>query len=326
MYGKTWAILLGIVAMGFLAHYALSQSCTPSYSPGSATIGDIQTSCVDPYPPPQSRTDVGIGELVTCWIDESTWQGTAIYTDRYCNRSTVPDGLKSITWSVVGDGTVYPTTGYETTLTVGLADADGIVTVLATAVDMLGVDPPVKKAKAMNDKVPTGINPIGYTDYPPYQKGTDLIGCRTVFLQQVLPQSVNFNNTNIRENLAKYTWDWPNGSEMTSDERIVGPNKPRDHTIGVVTFPNVLSDDVSSSGTAFVVDLLKSNKTNEYVDWDKPIRTVPLQYQDDEKNWVTFNTGTHPRHWTGASKTGRCGIVASGTLWGKDQGPFKKPN
>jgi hypothetical protein len=52
-----WALLFGIVTAGLLSQEVQGQS----YSAGPAPIvGDIQTLCVEQYPAPQTRTDVGL--------------------------------------------------------------------------------------------------------------------------------------------------------------------------------------------------------------------------------------------------------------------------
>jgi hypothetical protein len=325
MNRHTWTILFGVLVAGFLSPQAQAQTYAP-YTP--PTIGDIQTLCVEQYPAPQTRTDVGIGEQVSCWIDTSTWQDTDIeYLGE--NQYYVSDTLGSITWTVSGPGSVYPTTGSSTTLMIDLVDADDAVTVTATVTDSgtMGVDPPVNKQKGMNVKVPTGVNPIAFADQPPFQAGVDLIGCRTKFMVQVIPQTVNFNNVNVRENKPKYTWTWPNGTNDTINALIVGPLKPGNIQIGQVIFPNIIGDDVGTFGAGYTVDFIKDKNTGQFVDFDQPNPAVPMEYQDKDGKWQNFdNKGTHPRHWTGATKAGRCGIVAAGTLWGSNQGPFKKPN
>lgn len=332
MKRKTWMILLGVAAAGLLAQYAWTQNCTPGYAPGASTIGDIQTECVAKYPAPRDRTDVGIGEKVTCSINPNTWNGTAIYTDFYCYQSSVSDPLGSITWSVSGPGSVYPTIGDSTTLTIGLTNKDSVVTVFASAADSLAVNAPVQKQKALNAKVPTGVDPIGYADRPPYQLGVDLIGCRTDFLVQVLPKSVNFDNTSLRENIAKYEWTWPNGRRDQIAAKIIGPVKPKTKQVGQLMVPNTYGDLVAAYGTSLTVDLLKNKKTGQFVDFDEPNCPVPLEYQykdsDGNLKWANFdNKGTRPIHWTGKTQKGRSAVaVTAGTLWGSDQGPFEKPN
>jgi hypothetical protein len=159
MYRKTWILLLGIVAAGLLSQEAQAQS----YSPGSAPIvGDIQTMCVEQYPAPQTRTDVGIGEQVSCWI--GSWSDTDIYTDPYGNQWNVSDSVGSITWSVSGPGSIYPTVTYglsQVMLTIDLADADATVTVTATVKDSgtLGVDAPVQKKQGHECKSAQGNGP-----------------------------------------------------------------------------------------------------------------------------------------------------------------------
>lgn len=225
MYREKWALfLLGIAALVLLSQYAMTQDCTPGYSAGSDSIGDIQSSCEEQCPEPQDRTDVGIGELVDCWIDTSTWRGTAIYTyAESCDRTAVSDPLGSITWTVSGQGSIYPTTGASTTLTVDLADEDNIVTVFATATDSLLVDPPVQKQKAFNAKVPNGANCYYDSDVaigvlgPP----NDWIGGQTSFNVQVMPANVNFNRVTFRENIPQNNWTWNDGTKNTFGPKTV---------------------------------------------------------------------------------------------------------
>jgi hypothetical protein len=158
MTRKTWILLT--LTLSLVVASTLYAQTGGSYSPGPApTIGDIQTMCVEPLPAPQDRTDVGIGELINCWIDTTTWSDTDIYTDPYGNQSYVSDTLGSITWSVSGPATIYPNVTYDSTpvtLEIDLTDAISAVTVIATVVDsgLLGQDGPVMKAKVKNPNIP----------------------------------------------------------------------------------------------------------------------------------------------------------------------------
>lgn len=229
MKRMAWTIALGIAVVGSFLEYAWSQ-CSPGYSAGSSSIGPIQTLCVEEYPAPQTRTDVGIGEQVACSIDPSTWQAYAIYTDSYCNSSQVSDPLGSITWTVSGQGSVYPTTGDSTTLTIDLADEDNVVTVIATATDWLAVNAAVQKQQAMNAKVPTGALCLQTTDNPPaaWQQGNANFGAQTAFLFQIQPNTVDFSKTQFQVPYgADPNFAWPNGKKDPVAATTWGPWKPQ---------------------------------------------------------------------------------------------------
>jgi hypothetical protein len=332
MNRKTWIVLGTIAAAGLLVWQLQAQTYSPGPQP---TIGDIQTQCVEQYPAPQTRTDVGIGEQVSCWIDTTTWGDTDIYTDPYGNQSNVSDTLGAITWSFTGAGaSISPTVTYDSTpvtLTVDLVDTDDVVTVIATVTDSgkLGVDPPVQKQKVLNVKVPKGVNPIAYKDDPPGQPGTDLIGCDTLFTLQVIPQSVSFDNFKFQENIPQHQWTWPDGTAEQFPAKTIAfmvktPN------LGGLVLPNIFQDEIGLFGQGFPVSRLKDKTSGNNVDFDiqgPAAALVPLEYQDKNGKWIRFdNNGTRPLHFTGATLAGRAGIVVNaGTLWGGDQGPFKKP-
>jgi hypothetical protein len=167
----------GIASIGMLLVVAClgAKTQVQRYSAGPPpTIGDIQTMCVEQAPAPQTRTDVGIGEEVLCWIDTNTWQDTDLRTDTDGNKSNVSDTLGEVVWSVEGLGTVYPivTDGSAVTLTIDLADFDGTATAIATVRDSgtLGEDPPLQKRKVLNVKTPGGVQILQAIDQPPVEK------------------------------------------------------------------------------------------------------------------------------------------------------------
>jgi hypothetical protein len=90
----------------------------------------------------------------------------------------------------------------------------------------------------------------------------------------------------------------------------------------------MMGDFVETSGLARTPALLIDKTSGKPVNFDRPKMLCPLEYQDAAGAWKNFdNTGTRPRFWTGMTSAGRCGVVTPvGELWGKDQGPFKKPN
>jgi hypothetical protein len=108
---------------------------------------------------PAPQTTIGIGEAVNCSIDPNTWQDTD-YLVTESGNDPVPDSMGTITWTVSGSGTIYPTTGDSTTLTADLADADNTITIQASIPDSgtEGIDPVIVKAVAFAVKVPNGAN------------------------------------------------------------------------------------------------------------------------------------------------------------------------
>lgn len=127
MFNKLGAGLVGMVVAACLCQ----QAKAPSYVPGPLLPdADIQHQTVSPFN--SSRTEIGIGESVNCWIDPSTWQNPDIYIDGEGNRTNVSGTVRTPIWSANGAGSVYPIVGVRTTLTADLTDADATVTVQAT--------------------------------------------------------------------------------------------------------------------------------------------------------------------------------------------------
>jgi hypothetical protein len=179
MHRNTWSLLLGSIVLGLAVTVLLAQQIhSKNYAPGPLpVIGDIQSMCVETAPAPQTRTTVGIGEKVRCWIDAGTWQDIDICRDADGNQSEVSDPLGMVVWSVNGLGTVYPivTDGSAVTLTIDLAAYDGIATVTATVTDSrtLGDDPPIQMRKIFDVKTPSGVQALQAADQPPVEKPRD---------------------------------------------------------------------------------------------------------------------------------------------------------
>jgi len=142
MFSKLGGVLVVMVVAVCLSQQATTQSYLPGPPP---TVGDIQHRTVSPFNP--SRTDIGIGESVNCWIDPNTWYDADIQIDAYGNKTIVYDTMGTVTWSASGAGRVYPIVGDSTTLTADLTDADDTLTVQAAVTDSgtMGRDPPVVK-------------------------------------------------------------------------------------------------------------------------------------------------------------------------------------
>lgn len=284
MNRKTWTILLGIVAAGLLSPYVQAQTYDPGPLP---TIGDIQTLCVEQYPAPQTRTDVGIGEQVNCWIDTTTWRDTDI-ENLGESQYNVSDTLGAIAWSVSGPGSIYPAVTNDSspvTLTIDLVDADDVVTVIAMVRDSgtLGVDPPVQKQKVLNVKIPTGSMVLTATDQPPaaWKPGNANLGAADAFLAQIQPNTVNFNKGKVQIAYAgNPNFVWPDGTKAPIPADVVGPFNPQ--SVGAT--PNLISP-TASIGLLPVARIAGQNfnYTN----------AGNLQYQDKGMVWKgvgTFST------------------------------------
>jgi hypothetical protein len=311
---------------------SLGAQAPPGYSPGPPpTIGDIQTMCVEQYPAPQTRTVVGIGELVNCWIDTSTWSDPDIYTDPYGNQSYVYDTPGSITWSVSGPATISPTVTYDSTpvtLTINLADADGVVIVNATVTDsgIFAADPAVQKQKAMNVKVPTGAVPITVKDNPPaaWQAGMNKVGAATEFGIQVQPNNVNFSKVPMRASYGGIpNYVWPDGTKELIGPSTWGPwNVTSAGNIWNLQ-TNVIKQDLKVVGVLAGTNFNFTNGGN-------------LQYQDAGNVWkgvgdysyfTNFQGAMNPMPPPALNQT-TVGVLMSDNgnraeKWGGPQGPWQ---
>lgn len=156
--------------LAVLVVFALVCAQVPSvsgqtYDPGPPPmIGPIQHETVEILPEPRSRTEVGIGEEVTCWVDPATWVDVDYLVDPYGQQIPVNDAMGTVTWSVSGPATVYPTVGTTTTVTVDLVDTQATVTVIATVDD----------SGTKGDDNPVELNQIMMLVFPP--EGVQVMG------------------------------------------------------------------------------------------------------------------------------------------------------
>src|SRR5260370_32522328 len=105
-----------------------------TYLPGPpSSVGDILHQTVETIPLPLTRTDIGIGEQVTCRIDPATWQDTDYMVTASGQVPVQDTPMGTVTWTAAGQGTVAPLTGNSTTLT-AMMDP-GAVTVNASVAD-----------------------------------------------------------------------------------------------------------------------------------------------------------------------------------------------
>jgi hypothetical protein len=304
-------LLVSAAAAAFAAPPVFGQTYLPGPPP---TVGPIQHQTVEDLPAPTSRTNIGIGEQVNCWIDPSTWQDTDYLVTPY-GLVPVQDSMGTVTWSASGLGSVYPLVGNSTTLTADLATASGSVTVSAVVPDsgLLGIDAPINLALAFAVFIPNGIQALSVRDdrafgtAPPPE---NVIGFRSYFTCQVLPTIVNFRRVNFRENKPGDNWTWPNntpGSTMPSIEPYNVGNQG-----GQV---NITIDTISSGG--YPIEYLSAADYFSYT-----IR-VPSEYQAAGGGWVSFFLNeTHDKIYYRPAD-GQAVFNGSNELQGGTMGPWR---
>src|SRR5260370_6598954 len=120
---------LAVATLGLAPVLAQAQTYLPGPAP---SVGDIVHQTVETIPLPRTRTDIGIGEEVTCSIDPLTWQDTD-YKVTASGQEPVQDTMGTVTWTAAGQGTVAPLTGNSTKLTANMDP--GAVIVNASVAD-----------------------------------------------------------------------------------------------------------------------------------------------------------------------------------------------
>ena len=123
-------------------------------------VGPIRHETVFEFPLPRTRTTIGIGESVTCWIDSSSFKNTDIWLDSQGNQTLFADTMGTVEWTVDGDSAyVFPNTGKIVTLTAALGGSKSKVILNAFVSDSgtQFVDSPVVLHLEFQILVPTGI-------------------------------------------------------------------------------------------------------------------------------------------------------------------------
>ncbi len=262
--------------------------------------------------------------MVKCRIDEATWQDTD-YQLTVSGQVPVEDTMGDVAWTADGRGTVMPADGKETTLTAH--KTPGPVTVTARVLDSRtkGKDPEVIKEVIFNVLKPTGRRILAQRNHPDTQlweapPPDNVLGCRTRFDCQILPDTVNFSKAELREKLPADPmnpdkWTWPDGTEETLQafEASLG----QVNHLGV---PNFYYDNVGEWGDPYT--RLKDKDTNEFKDFTFN-NLIPLQFKNQDGQWEEFVRDSHPREYK-ANGQSRVGIKATNTLWGNWMGPWSK--
>jgi hypothetical protein len=180
------------------------------------------TECTAAGNPDNTRTTIGIGELV--------------------DFGGMPAGT---IWSVSGQGSISSTTGSGTVLTAFMSP--GSVTVTATIYN-------VSIQTTFSVVAPSGVQVADHYDNPQgWVSGTAEIGADTKYLLNILPTSVSFIKASMRENIPAHSLTWPDGVTDNLPAQIVpvGPGDCGDVFTdeirdGLVTKYNIFN------GTSFV--------------------------------------------------------------------------
>jgi hypothetical protein len=262
-------------------------------------IGDIQHA-TELIPTPLSRTEIGIGEAVDCWIDPGTWTGPS------------GDSIGAVSWALYGQGTLSTTAGGSTTYTADITSTPYSATVIATINDSKGWTPAIQKQVVFAVQTPNGYKFQWNSDKVPGVPGppNNQIGVHSAFDCYVQPQNVNFANVNFRENIPGDTWVWPDGTKGNRPTAVVTYNVGAD-TAGN---NNWTPDDMDMP--LFPIGILNGQ------DYSFNVR-IPEEYQSNG-NWLSFFPNeVHFRKFIGASGKGTCGINPGGAVTKVPEGPWQ---
>jgi hypothetical protein len=180
------------------------------------------TECTATGNPDNTRTTIGIGELV--------------------DFGGMPAGT---TWSVSGQGTISSTNGSGTVFTAYMSP--GSATVTATIYN-------VTITTTLNVVAPSGVQVADHYENPQgWASGTAEIGADTKYLLNILPTTVSFIKASMREDIPAHSLTWPDGITDNLPAQIVpvGPGDCGDVFTdeirdGLVTKYNIFN------GTSFV--------------------------------------------------------------------------
>ncbi len=300
------ALVLGLTA---------SPGHAQTYEPGPLpTIGPLRSETVETIPAPRDRTTIGVREEVKCRIDEATWKDTD-YQKTTSGQVPVQDIIGDVTWVAVGQGTVDPAVGKQTT--VKAAKKGGAVSVKARVSDSgnKGKDPVIEKELIFTVVEPGGVEVFEPADNtgdwaagPPNNR----IGANTKFKLQITPKNVNFKHVPFRVAYpflpdGKFTWRDGTVVEVadTSDDFNVADVGGKN---------NVYDAQESRIGLDPITRLANQDFVVTF--------TYSYRFEADGTAWPAFFNGSSPREFQANGKA-RVGIQASNLLYGNWMGPWK---
>ncbi len=323
-------IISRLVAVLMIIACAASLAGAQSYDPGPApTIGDIQHQTVSTAPLlDRSRTEIGIGESVDCWIDPNTWFDIDFEYDPETGQYDIPvfDGIGSMTWYCSNDGTVYPTTGnttrvyakpvtYNTTIVLGCEITDS---------QTKGGPERVVKVLQFIAKIPAGFFSVTRQQDNPYgvQNAANpvTIGASTDFIIEVAPTTVDFTGLQVNEIVAHGTFTTCHGDVIdipanNSANTLVSGPVATDH--GVLQFQNAFGDNCATGLQK--ENVIKDKNTGIYTKqtWDVA-QTMTFGFQQFPFAQDTHSFELNPAN---ATKAGNARAAWNNT-WGNPQGPY----
>jgi len=321
MFSRFGGVLAGMVVAACLSQQATAQTYLPGPPP---TVGEIQHQTVSPLNP--SRTEIGIGESVHCWIDPSTWLDPDIRIDGE-SQTTVYDSMGEVVWAATGAGAlVEPAVGNNATLTADLTDANDTVTIQATISDSgtMGLDTPLVKTLAFAVLVPNGVKVWRVTDKANFATPpppNNVLGAYSLFADQTTPDTVDFGpngaSVTFRENKPGDAWTWPDGTNDSTNA-----DNTKQYTVSTVI-------DKATGNPVFNISVDKVARAGDPVarlagkNFSITIQ-VPREYQDPAGKWVSFfATETHVYDFRGATLDERATVNASNAASGGWLGPWK---
>ena len=240
-----------------------------------------QTECTATGNTNNARTTIGIGEVVYL--------------------SGMPDNT---VWSVSGGGYLSSYSGSTTTFVAYESPSNATVTAKYRSAPPLSVTfKVIPPSSIIVDGHTDALNEVGITNV----NGT-LMGALTYYQIEVGPNTVSFNNTQIREVLPLLSVTWPNGA--TTPIAQIG------ETNGVSIFCGTSQSDKVGAGLASINYLFNGTS---YVDFSYPY-TWQDQYQNEAGTWTTFKTMNRTTEYHGSNK--QCRVTYLGVSGGW-QGPYQ---
>lgn len=289
------------------------------YEKGPApTIGDLLHTADLELPAPRTRTQIGVRETVKIKVDIASWNDDD-YEITGSGQVTVKDKWDKnvVKWTPVGQGTVNPLTGDETTLLA--AKKGGEVTVRASIDDSnkMGDDAPIEKQVTFTVVEPSGVEVYEQNDYTTgWEAGAANMAASTKFKLQITPKTVNFKNVDFRREYPFLTGDkitWPDGTEeewkKSSEDFKVADVAPKNNVVELASYYPLRP----------IARLANQDPDFTF--------TVSYAFQFEGDTWSTFKTATSPRAYRGKTSgslgKARVSFIGNNTLHGNWMGLWK---
>jgi hypothetical protein len=251
------------------------------------TVVEIKSETVSTVPDDRSRTLLGIGEEVKCWVEPEM----------------------TVDWSCTG-GSVHPASGTETTFTaVKSNDTPKYATVKAEL--------PGSGSECTIDF--TIIKPTGEINVHFRDRDEAELGPPDLYMSHwhdfeafVEPNTVSFYNVDFQENIPINEWEWPDGT----------PDCWGGWTSPFTVWENNMWGDECA---AYDHDVsLLDDPNNGPIDFEI-LLSLPEEFQDDGSNWWPFlPDGSHKHEYRASDYKSKGTIlddnVPTGQTW---RGPYK---